>query len=739
MANFQDINYALISALYANKTSGLYSDVYFPIIKYTIVQLFNQRSREQGAQYYTAEDVHDFIYQRFKIHIPIIVLTKSLVKICNTDAKFVDIVLMENGNSFQVKQLWDSQEFDVLVEREEFFSNGLRSIEDDYKHFLEQHGTYDDGVSYLQFIADNTEEVLGYFQNSDTSVIDEKYTTIIFFLEYLHQTPSKKDEFYIADKLFWASIIAGYLRSEKTPIEYGDEGHIKEYFLDTSIILGLLNLSSKQKERYSQEICDIINASGGVMKVHPMTLEEIKIILSSVEASSGPDQGSDIAEAWENYGLSINKLASIRLNLRALLEKKGVRMFPIVGPEECKKITNKYIGRKEVEDLARERSRNQMSYCQDNFREIHDLFMDDYIKSRRKALNESENSVFVTANKDLIAFTRRLHPESNYMISTGKIVLELWMHNAKPSDISSCALTEAMARCLDHHNHRVRNKICEVSRFFNENKGNFDPQVYEDFVRKLYQRAKNVIMTVEVNVEDTSNLGGVTSQNILDAVKADQEYTDKRIAEIEAKRMELTNKLADEVRSNEELFATSEMHKEHIATLQKDNKKLACQISSINDKIVLTEKKIEEETSGRKNAEEIITLYRRRDVLSVELQEVLNDLDPMIKLREKSFSNHKWMAYMIIALVLIVLAVLLVIFRCDMEWVKLISGFMVSIGVTLYVRGNYIKDNEEKLQKKAYEKWENKPANYKYKSLVTRKEEIKEEVEKINDSLKERE
>ena len=44
MADLQDINYALISALYANKTSGLYSDVYFPIIKYTIVQLFNNKN-----------------------------------------------------------------------------------------------------------------------------------------------------------------------------------------------------------------------------------------------------------------------------------------------------------------------------------------------------------------------------------------------------------------------------------------------------------------------------------------------------------------------------------------------------------------------------------------------------------------------------------------------------------------------------------------------------------------------
>ena len=54
MNGSQDINYALISALYANKDRGLYSDVYFPIIKYTIVQLFNKKAIKDNAAFYTA-------------------------------------------------------------------------------------------------------------------------------------------------------------------------------------------------------------------------------------------------------------------------------------------------------------------------------------------------------------------------------------------------------------------------------------------------------------------------------------------------------------------------------------------------------------------------------------------------------------------------------------------------------------------------------------------------------------
>ena len=33
-------NFALISALYESKEGGLYSDIYFPIMKYVIVKLY---------------------------------------------------------------------------------------------------------------------------------------------------------------------------------------------------------------------------------------------------------------------------------------------------------------------------------------------------------------------------------------------------------------------------------------------------------------------------------------------------------------------------------------------------------------------------------------------------------------------------------------------------------------------------------------------------------------------------
>ena len=733
MANSQDINYALISALYANKTSGFYSDVYFPIIKYTIVQLFNNKERVGDSAYFTAQDVQDYISERFKIRIPIIVLAKSLEKIETTKKDFVDLTLMENGNSFQIRKVWDSQEFDELAEREERFSKGLKGIEADYKRFLESNGTYDDGVSYLQFISDNTQEVLGYFQNSDSSVIDEKYATIIFFLEYLHRTPSKKEEFGIAEQLFWASIIAGFLKSEKPPVDAAEEGSVKEYFLDTSILMGLLKLSSTQRELYAEELKEIIKSSGGSMRVHPMTLEEIKSILLSVESSSIPDPGSDIAEAWQNHHLSINKLAQIRFSLQSLLEKQGVKMFPMIGAEECRRITQRYKGKQVVIELARERSMKPRSYSTDNFREIHDLFMDDFIKERRKGKTIPEDVVFVTANRDLISFTKALHPEENYMISSGRVILDLWMHSVKPADISGCALTETMARCLDQHNLRVRNKIAEVSKFFNENKDSFDPQVYQDFIKKLYRRAKNVILTVETDPDAQSTLSVITAQRILDAVKADNKYSDSRVQEAESeieKRIKEKEKL-EEINKNQNII---------IGNLEREKQVLIEKETAARREKDTTKQELEEESAGRKAAEEKLSLYTKRDNLVRKLEVIEAELAPYEIRRKGSFKNTGPVLLLVLCILCFLGTGLGIFFVSKAKVTNLlsiiISGILVPVGLYLLKEFvDMIKSKDERT-KKAFRKWEEKPENKKYLLLNKDRDEIKNQIAEVEELIR---
>lgn len=499
----------------------------------------------------------------------------------------------------------------------------------------------------------------------------------------------------------------------------------------------MLGLSSRQKEGYSKEIREIIMASGGVMRVHPMTLEEIKTILSSVEMATSPDPGTDIAEAWINHKLSITKLAKIRLSLQSLLEGLGVQLFPVWGSDECKRKANAYAGKKVVEELAAERSNKSGAYSQDKFREIHDVFMDDYIKERRRDMGGSEDIVFVTSNRELISFTKHAHPDQCYMISTGRVVLELWMHNVKPSDISSCVLTETMARCLERHNIRVRNKIAEVSRFYNENKGNFDPQVYRDFIKRLYQRARNVILAVEENPDNLDLQGDQMGQRILDAVKADQDYYDKMSAESDLKNTALAEELESAIQENEALSKTTRAQETSIASLMTENEELTRQVHCAHKDLVQQEKLIQDEKNAKEIAEEKVRLFSTRDNLMQELSTVEDELTPLEKAREGSFKDWHPKVMRSIGIILIIFVIIIVIWvlRTKNYPILPIAAIAAPLGIYCLTCANRLNDAEPGRKEKAMKEWEQKEENKRFLPLKKRQGEILAELTRINERL----
>lgn len=136
-----------------------------------------------------------------------------------------------------------------------------------------------------------------------------------------------------------------FLTSERPQVNDSCEGIKAEFYLDTSIVMGLLELSNPLRETYSKEVCDIIKSSGGILRVNPITLEEIKYILASVEAH-GPNPSTDIASACDRRKLKTNDLASIRLHIESLVENLGVNVFPKMSDEDKHKIKTRIRERK---------------------------------------------------------------------------------------------------------------------------------------------------------------------------------------------------------------------------------------------------------------------------------------------------------------------------------------------------------------------------------------------------------
>ncbi|MBE6290240.1 MAG: hypothetical protein E7100_08460 [Bacteroidaceae bacterium] len=739
-------NFALISALYSSVNHGLYSDIYFPIIKYALASFFSQHGGSHP--YCSADEIHGFILDKFGISIPHIVISKSILKIDTQRCGNVKLNVYENGDTFQIQSAsFDCDDVD-LNDRERAFSDSIIIIEAKYKEFLEREGSIDDGISFIQFISDNTEDILGYFENQDTSKVDEKYATMVFFLQYL--SDHEKKLYQVANQLFWGSVIAGFLKSDKPQVEEGEDGIKSEYFLDTSIVMGVLELSTPQRETYSQEVCDIIKAAGGILRANPMTIDEISCILQSVE-QNGPNPLTDIASACERRNLEANELAQIRLSLSTEIEKKGISVFPPMNQSEKQKIIQSYQGKKITRLLGESRTKRPASYSSDNYREIHDVFMDDFIKERRMRKGNDNHVFFLTSNRDLIAFCKTMHPTVDYMKSTGKVILELWMHNTKPVDISGCILTETMARCLDLHSTRVRNKIAEVSRLYNKTKSDFNADVYKDFIKKLYSRAKHVIQAVE---DPDKLVEGEFGKLIKDAVAADNLAYNKEAAKVRNENMLLTENIAlkeEEIKSKIEevelLTSENQKKQKEIVNITEDRNRLLSELENKEKERKQVEDEKQKEFIAKQKAEKINSLYRKRDELKKSIEHVKADIISYEKSLEKSFCNWQPKFFYILGGICIFCVVALWILSFvnkNLLSVSLnedkysLSLILVPIGALFIGIGHHFDsiDSVSRRKEKAKMKWLEKKENTKYAMLKDDLSRYNEELWSIEDELK---
>lgn len=731
----QKSNYALVSALYANKTKGLYSDIYFPIIRYALVKIFTKKL--ESDTYSSADKVAEYIDEKFGIHIPTIVIAKSISKISMQKDKNLQLVIYGGGQSFHInKALFSDDELDIEKE-ERYFSDNLETIEHEYKSFIDNQGCNDDGISFLQFISDNTDDILGYFDGEDKTRVDDKYATLIFFLQYLHE--SNIDLYNIVNQLFWSSVIVAFLKSEKPLVEDSENGVKAEFFLDTSIILGLLELSTPMREAYSKEVFTIIKNSGGILRVNPLTIDEVTYILLSVE-QNGANPLTDIASACERRKLIPNQIAQTRLNIDSILAKIGIQIFPVMSPSEKQRVVAEYKGKNVTKLLGEFRRKKPESYSRDNFREIHDLYLNDFVKRRRKDKNNTKNVFFLTNNIDLITFCKEQNSGESYMMSTGKVVLDLWMHYSKPIDISNCVLTETMARCLELHRSNVRYKLAEVARFYNKTKDNFDPKVYKDFIGHLYRRAKNVISTVEANPNPQDS---AFSRIIAEAVEADNQFYNASLAKVHKDNEELKQATIQKDSEIEKISTLVDNLQgqnadkdEQISALSSAKQDLEANLQKHKSDLEQLKKSEEAAKASASQAEQINQWYKERDSLNEEIALLEAELAPLESLRHKSFRNYSpslwFVCGILMFLALISIGVLVCLNVFDI-WTIPLGGVGVAFGIFCLNRFYSLKEKTEERAEKAYKKWETKKENKKYillKQQLTSKQKRMEEINK---------
>lgn len=487
-------NYALLTALYDSQSSDFYKDIYFPIIKYGIFLLYQKQV--DLTKYYDPTNLQDIIFNTFGIKIPLIVIKQSIRTISNNH-RDIQIELIHNGDQLSIRKIWD-----VSV---------TESIDRVYEHNLEQFeklqklfGYYidanqvDSDESFIDFFSENTEDIYHYINNDPTSVVivNEKFIHVVNFLKWLKE--NNIDLYNIASDIFWGSIIAAFLQRE-TDLNIKSETKIS-YYLDSSLIMSLLDLDSLANNLYCTELVTMIKTSGHLPYVHPLTIREIDSILYSVERDQTPKPNSGIAEAYDRRELSPSKILQIRQKLKQLIEDCGIYIDPC-SDAQLDEIQIQYRSKASVKSLAVTRSNT----INENIRDIHDVFMYDLMRSRNERCVSIEKckSFFVTLNADLIDYYRKNKQDSfiQPIIHPARIVMDLWIHDSKTSNIRRNALTEVIARCTALNQTDVRRKLRLISKHYKENE--FSEDNYRAVYLALMNRSKQVMSEIDaIQVND---------------------------------------------------------------------------------------------------------------------------------------------------------------------------------------------------------------------------------------------
>lgn len=510
-------NYALLTALYDSQSSDLYKDIYFPIIKYSIFLLYQKQTT--ATQYYDTTNIQEIIIEKFGIKIPLIVIKQSLKIISNEHPDF-EIKLLQNGDQLSIKKIWDVAISDSIERIYEQNLEHFTALQNAFMRYIEVE-QLQANVNFIDFFSDNTEDIYHYINNDSATepVVNENYIHVVNFLKWLKE--HEADLYDIAADIFWGSIIAAFLQRE---IDFNIKPEARvSYYLDSSLILALLDLDSLANNLYCTELISMITASGHLPYVHPLTIKEIDSILYSVERDGAPKPNSGIAEAYDRRSLSPSKILHIRQKLKDLISNLGVYVDPC-SDAQVDEIQNTYKSKPSVRNLATTRT-NTYS---DNIRDIHDVFMYDFIRTKniRCVSIEKSNAFFVTLNAELIKYYKEQKQDSYVLpiIHPARIVMDLWIHNSQTANIRRNALTEVIARCTALNQTDVRRKLRLISKYYKENE--FSEENYKAVYIALMNRSKQVMSEVDMlqNQDDPEETIYRRIENIIRTALQEEEH-----------------------------------------------------------------------------------------------------------------------------------------------------------------------------------------------------------------------
>lgn len=604
------INFALLSALFDSKETNLYKEIYFPIIKYAIVDLYNLKGKM--VYYYDLTSLQNKINEEFGLVIPTPVIKNALVKI-EKNGNNIQLKTYDNGAYFKVQGTLNDQD-SCIKEKSLEVQKNLDLLEEKFTLFLKSQNLTSE-KRLTDFFSEYTEEIMLYLnKGNEKPLVNEEYVNVMRFLSNIKN--NENDLYGVVNSTLWGAVIAGFLQRDAIDFAIKPKEKI-DYYLDTQLVLSILNLDCEENVLYAREMLNIIKKAGATPKIHSMTVAEIGRILNSV-AQNGPWPNTPIEMAFIQNNYTNSYISHIQNHLKQCLEKEGI-FVDYVTELQIQETVRKYKRSERVNLLQKRRYAASNSGVDDEIddlscdtkrtfwrlRDIHDVFMCDQIAVQRNRTSFVEKipSYFVSLNTDLIAFA-----DANYSNSIGhiaihpsKVIIDLWLHGVDGSVFKKNMLIEVMARCYSLNNMDAQRKMAVISEYYNSEKfEKYDESDAKEFLKLIVNRSKeaiDVVNEIEENGSDKAVVEG-SIQRLLNLVKKSNQENN----EVNQKTQQEISQLRDEINSMREQ-ASEALNKQ----------------KSLND-------------------EEIRRLERKKDE---EIQKERDEKDRSNKERDEKFQNER--------------------------------------------------------------------------------------------------
>lgn len=520
-----DNNIALISALFNEKGANFYKDIYFPIIRYSLISLFNEHDRNE--RYFQMLDLQEYIRNKFFIEIPVVVLRNSVVALRGlTQSDIVVETLGAHDESIYIRRIVDAQENDVIDREAEKIEDNFILLENLFQQYLSAEHL-DSNTNLYTFITECEEECYAMVAGDDASQaegIDANYSNTARFIDWLKS--NRGDLYQYFTDIVWGAVISAFLRRKQYEFSIKSTEKVS-YYLDSALVLALFNLDTEYNVAYAKDVLRNVLASGGILKVHTMTVREVVRILESVIKDQGPRFGSAIAFGYEENEMSLSDIVGLKNSLERKLQTELGIIVETVNQQKLDEAERKLEKNKNVLYLKDKWG----GYSIDMFREKHDVFMCETVSKMNEGAAHPEKltGFFITLNRDLIELYHKPEGMSS-VITPGTVVLKLWIHGAQIADVKGSLLTEMVSRCMALAQTDARRKI----RLFCKYRKNTDMPVEDvrDMYSSLIYRSNNVITKFEelekIDHSDSDNKDAAVAAMMGGLIEASREETEQR-------------------------------------------------------------------------------------------------------------------------------------------------------------------------------------------------------------------